>query len=70
MVAAGRSTKDIASTLGISARTVDFHRSNIQLKTGLHSVASLTRYVMENEEALARVGHRFEALSTKVTQGR
>ena len=49
LVAEGASTKQIAARLLISVRTVDFHRANIQNKTGLHSVASLTRYAMEQE---------------------
>jgi DNA-binding CsgD family transcriptional regulator len=43
LVALGVSSKEIAARIGISIRTVDFHRANLIRKTGLHSVADLTR---------------------------
>jgi DNA-binding NarL/FixJ family response regulator len=47
MVAEGNSTKEIASKLGISAKTVDNHRTNLMRKLNIHDVASLTRHAME-----------------------
>jgi two-component system NarL family response regulator len=41
-------SKTIAARLGISPRTVDVHRSNIMRKTGLDSVAHLTKYAIRN----------------------
>jgi DNA-binding NarL/FixJ family response regulator len=41
------STKEIASKLGISVKTVDNHRTNLMRKLNLHDVASLTRYALE-----------------------
>ena len=46
-VARGRSTKEIAVELGLSAKTVSNHRLQIRQRLGLHDVASLTRYAVE-----------------------
>jgi len=40
---AGRTGKNIAYELGISQKTVDFHRANILEKTGVSSVVELVR---------------------------
>ena len=45
-VAEGLSTKEIASRLDISTRTVETHRANLMRKLGLHSVARLTQYAI------------------------
>lgn len=47
LVAVGLSSKEIAARLGISVRTVNSHRAAIIRKTGLHSVAALTRHAFE-----------------------
>ncbi len=47
LVAESNSTKEIAQKLGISAKTVDNHRTNLMRKLNLHDVASLTRYSLE-----------------------
>jgi DNA-binding NarL/FixJ family response regulator len=47
LVAESHSTKEIASKLGISVKTVDNHRTNLMRKLNLHDVASLTRYALE-----------------------
>lgn len=43
LVAEGKSSKEIATRLQISAATVDTHRRNIMRKLGSHSVAELTK---------------------------
>lgn len=43
LVAEGRTSKQIADRLGISKKTVDFHRGNLMRKLDVHDVASLTR---------------------------
>lgn len=48
LVAEGRSAKEIAGTLGISVKTVEFHKSGIMQELGLRSVAELTRYAIEH----------------------
>jgi DNA-binding NarL/FixJ family response regulator len=47
LVAGGRSSKEIASELNLSVRTVEKHRANIMDKAGVHDVASLTRYCIQ-----------------------
>jgi DNA-binding NarL/FixJ family response regulator len=44
----GRTTKEIAASLGLSARTVDIHRSNIKHKLGLRTGAALIAYASSN----------------------
>ena len=46
LVAEGHSTKDIAATLFIAAKTVERHRSNILEKLGTRDRVALTRYAI------------------------
>lgn len=46
LVVAGRTNKEIATTLGISSKTVDRHRTNVMGKTGSHSAAELIAYAL------------------------
>lgn len=46
LVAEGKTTKEIATQLGISVRTAESHRSNISEKLDLHDTASLVRYAI------------------------
>lgn len=46
-IAEGRSTKDIASALDISVKTVETHRRQIMEKLKLRSVAELTKYAVK-----------------------
>jgi DNA-binding NarL/FixJ family response regulator len=46
LLAEGRSTKEIASLLFLSVKTVETHRKNIMEKLDLHSVAELTKYAI------------------------
>lgn len=48
LVAEGQSSKEIASTLGISAKTAESHRSRIMAKLGVHETASLVRYAIRH----------------------
>ena len=62
MVAQGLSTKEIASVLRISHRTVDSHRANVMRKLDIRSVARLTQFairegVLDDGNAGGREGH-------------
>lgn len=46
LLAEGRSTKEIATRLHLSASTVDTHRRHIMEKLDLHTVAELTKYAI------------------------
>lgn len=46
MIADGLSTKEIASRLFISHKTVESHRYNIVTKTGLAGIARLTKFAI------------------------
>ena len=48
LIAEGRSNKDAAFTLGISAKTIEAHRANIMRKLHLRSVSDLVRYAIRN----------------------
>lgn len=46
LVAEGKTTKEIASTLGLSVKTADTHRSKIMRKLEIHDTAGLVRYAI------------------------
>jgi DNA-binding NarL/FixJ family response regulator len=46
LIAEGRNTKEIASMLGISVKTVEAHRSQVMDRLGIHDVAGLVRYAI------------------------
>lgn len=46
LIVSGQSNKEIAETLGISAKTVDRHRTSLMQKLDVHSVAQLIAYAL------------------------
>lgn len=48
LLAEGRTSKQIASTLSISPNTADRHRKNIMAKLDIHSIAELTKYAIRH----------------------
>lgn len=46
LVAEGKSTKEAAAILGISAKTADSHRTRLMEKLDIHDTASLVRYAI------------------------
>jgi DNA-binding NarL/FixJ family response regulator len=49
LVAEGKSSKEIASTLNIALKTVNAHRANIMNKLDLHSLGELVLYAVRNK---------------------
>jgi DNA-binding CsgD family transcriptional regulator len=46
MVAEGRTTKEMARALDLSAKTVEAHRTSLMRKLDIHDVAGLVRYAV------------------------
>ncbi len=49
LLAEGRTNKEIAAELGITARTVETHRGRIMMKMGLHSLTDLIHYAIREK---------------------
>lgn len=49
LLAEGKSSKEVAVTLGISVKTAETHRANIMRKLEMHSVSELVRYAVRNQ---------------------
>jgi DNA-binding NarL/FixJ family response regulator len=48
LVAEGRVRKEIAQALGVSVKTVEFHKQKISEKLGIHTDAALTAYAIRH----------------------
>lgn len=48
LVAEGLSSKEIASLLGVSLKTIDSHRSNLMEKLDIHKVSGLVRFAIRS----------------------
>lgn len=46
LIAEGKNTKEIASSLHVSVKTVETHRKRIMDKLDIHSIAELTKYAI------------------------
>ena len=46
LLAEGKSTKEIASSLHLSVKTIETHRNKIMEKLDIHSIAELTKYAI------------------------
>ena len=49
LLAEGKSNKEVATSLNISVKTVEAHRSNIMHKLGLHSLSDIVHYAIRNK---------------------
>src|SRR5258705_360176 len=49
LLAEGKSSKEVAVSLGISVKTAETHRANVMRKLELHSVSELVRYAVRNQ---------------------
>jgi two-component system response regulator NreC len=48
LVSEGRTTKEVASILGISVKTAETHRTRLMQKIGVHETAGLVRYAIRS----------------------
>jgi len=55
LLAEGKTTKEIAASLFVSAKTIDTHRQHIMNKLDIHNVAELTKYAIR--EGITSVHH-------------
>lgn len=46
LIAEGKTSKEIATALGIETKTADVHRYNLMGKLGLNGIADITRYAI------------------------
>jgi DNA-binding NarL/FixJ family response regulator len=49
LLAEGKSAKEVATSLGISLKTVETHRANLMRKLEIHSVTELVLYAVRNQ---------------------
>ena len=49
LLSEGKSSKEVASSLGISVKTAETHRANVMRKLEIHSVSELVRYALRNQ---------------------
>ncbi len=49
LLAEGKTSKEVASVLGISVKTAETHRANIMRKLEIHSVSEVVRYAVKNQ---------------------
>jgi DNA-binding CsgD family transcriptional regulator len=49
LLAEGKSSKEVASSLNISVKTAKTHRANVMRKLELHTIADLVRYAVRNQ---------------------
>ena len=48
LLAEGKTTKEVATTLNLSVKTAETHRTNLMRKLDLHSIVDLTLYAVRN----------------------
>jgi DNA-binding CsgD family transcriptional regulator len=49
LVSEGKTSKEVATLLGMTVKTAETHRSNIMVKLNLHSTVDLVMYAIRNE---------------------
>jgi len=49
LVSEGKTSKEIATVLGVSLKTAETHRSNVMIKLKVHSTVELVMYAIRNE---------------------
>ena len=46
LIAEGNSSKEVATLMGVSLKTIESHRSSLMNKLGIHKVANLVRFAV------------------------
>ncbi len=46
-ISLGKTSHEIGQALNLSEKTVEWHRTNLMKKLGVHKVANLVRYALE-----------------------
>jgi len=59
LVAEGNPVKDVASTLGISTKTVETHKFNLMRKLNLRNTAQIVAYAIHNHISVRGMAHRY-----------
>ncbi len=54
LIAAGKSSEDIAADLKLCIKTVEFHRHNLHQKLGYSSLAELIRYAIQERRSVSK----------------
>lgn len=70
LVAQGKRSKEIASILDISVRTVDAHRASLMKKLGIHNVAGLVQYALQHRQPRRKPRLTAARLAALKLQGR
>jgi DNA-binding NarL/FixJ family response regulator len=65
LLAEGKGSKEVASILDLSVKTVETHRANLMRKMGFHSVSELVIYAIRNHIVQVNVGDPGAAKSGK-----
>ena len=63
LVAEGNSRKEIAASLNISVKTVEFHKATLMRELDLHTPADLTRYAMDHGLVVSKRAYRADGSS-------
>ncbi|MGA2417247.1 MAG: response regulator transcription factor, partial [Candidatus Sulfotelmatobacter sp.] len=61
LLAEGKSSKEVATLLNLSTKTVETHRSNIMRKLNLHSIRDLVVYAIKNNIIQIEMPPQFNA---------
>jgi DNA-binding CsgD family transcriptional regulator len=65
LVSEGRTSKEVATTLGMILKTAERHRSNVMLKLKLHSTVELVLYAVRNKNGARATAFLCAARSSK-----
>lgn len=64
LVAEGKTTKEVADSLGVTAKTAECYRSRLKVKLGIHDTAGLVRYAIRHGVIQLALACCFHALTS------